>query len=712
MSQEIDDLLKKCVELREGGRLEEAILSARRATNIDPKSANAWWQLGLSVAKKDGDALALDPFKKTVELAEGFAYGWYRLGNAYKKLEMINEAVEAWESACENDEDSELARYKLIDAYNERGQESEKEKLFDQLVQLENRDKLRAYDYHLLAMAHHNKGNYLNAIPYYKKYFAQRSDKYGCTNLSLAYSSTQVGQDLDASDWCRLALTLDEDYERARKHYEKLQPKLNATKEGALRFLKNNELISKDKWYTNYVNPFELLQLTEADDADELDTKEIQKAKKLLLQEIELEDGVIDWMPGLKIDKSRAIKLADELTDQKTRLCHHLVFKHKPLLNFLSRGDVAHFLFDKDHFPEEVITTFVENDEFAKWIGDVFAKQYDELFAAALSSKRIEIIKPLLDGRRFVPIEDEDRCFATGVRYSADFLDDLKAAQARFEKTKPSIQDIRFVLGKKNLDKILEILPHAFQDIQTEAAQTIRNIAIDIYNKHGDADLSKEVLGIATSFANKSPSVKVRMEKDLSKINELIQEEKKDESHLSFGDVPFKITREGVKYGDKFLKNSETETLRWGIAITNTSGIKVYEFKMAFGGKGSFAINVSWKASTDIKKQDDLFQQCVSAIFSYILPSVIERIQSELRGGRAVYIGGVPATKGGVMLKAKGWFSEKEEFCPWASLSSEIKNGSAEITSSMNSKAGASLSLADIDNAWILHILINQGMMK
>ena len=85
MTSAADDLVKKAVELREAGRIDEAIIAARRATSIDPDDANTWWQLGLAIFEKDGAAAAIGHFKKTVELAEGFAYGWHRLGAAYKK---------------------------------------------------------------------------------------------------------------------------------------------------------------------------------------------------------------------------------------------------------------------------------------------------------------------------------------------------------------------------------------------------------------------------------------------------------------------------------------------------------------------------------------------------------------------------------------------------------------------------------------------------
>jgi tetratricopeptide (TPR) repeat protein len=711
MSTEIDDLVKKCVELREAGRLEEAILVARRATSIDTDNANAWWQLALAVAEKDDDAAALEYFKQTVELADNFGYGWHRLGDAYKSQNMLEGAVEAWETALEYDDDYDRTRYNLVDVYNSRKLASDAENLFDHLVELETRDSLRTYDYHLLAIAHHNKGNFLNAIPLYKKYLSQKNDVYGYTNLSLAYSSQLIGQELDAADCCNVALRLDPTFEKAKELLSGLEPNLHRLKFKVLEFEINHKLISDDLWFENYLNPFELLQL-ESESMSELEIKDIQKAKKILLQEIDLEDGIIEWLPNLKIDRSRAIKIADELINETLRDYHLQVFNFKPLVNFLSRGDLSLFLYDESATPTDLLSTLELDEDFVEWLSEIFYKQYDLLFSAALSGRNIDVIEAMLDGRRFVNAKYEDKCFTTGVRYSTGLLNELKVEQKKAEAIKPTIQTIKKILNDGNLGRILETLPPAFQEVQTEAAEIIRQISVDTYNHHSDADLAKEILGMTTNFAKKSSSFKIKMEKDIVKLEELIKEEKENESHLVFGKTIFNITREGVTHGDSFIKASEAETLRWGLAVTNSSGYKTYEFSMVIGGKGSRTIKAKWASSNDIKKQDDLFKKCVSAIFSYIFPNVIDKIRTDLSNGRTVYIGELPITMDGITLKAKGWFSDKYEKCSWGSLRSEINNGNAVITSSVNPKAEASLPLADVDNAWILHILISEGMMK
>lgn len=61
----------------------------------------------------------------------------------------------------------------------------------------------------------------------------------------------------------------------------------------------------------------------------------------------------------------------------------------------------------------------------------------------------------------------------------------------------------------------------------------------------------------------------------------------------------------------------------------------------------------------------------------------------------------------GVTFTIDGWFSNKQEICPWRRLRSEIDNGEVVITDISNSKCKISLPLATVDNAIALHLMIN-----
>ena len=95
-----------------------------------------------------------------------------------------------------------------------------------------------------------------------------------------------------------------------------------------------------------------VLQLEES---EEPDAKTIQRAKKKLLQEIDVNDGKVSWLNDYPLDKSRALGLEDELHDEKKRGYHWAIFRNKLLLRFLTHGDIGHFLYADNYFPRATL---------------------------------------------------------------------------------------------------------------------------------------------------------------------------------------------------------------------------------------------------------------------------------------------------------------------------------------------------------------------
>jgi hypothetical protein len=120
-------------------------------------------------------------------------------------------------------------------------------------------------------------------------------------------------------------------------------------------------------------------------DLDDLDAKTLQRLKKSLLQEIDLEDGAVSWLPGVSIDKSRAISVCEELNDEDDRAFHWYVFQNKPLLGFLCRGSHEHFLVDEEDSPLDIIEILDEEGVgFREWLSEPFAAQYDRVLSRVL----------------------------------------------------------------------------------------------------------------------------------------------------------------------------------------------------------------------------------------------------------------------------------------------------------------------------------------
>lgn len=705
MTSAAANLVKNAVELRESGRLDEAIVVAERATRVDPDDANSWWQLGLATAEKIGAEAAIPYFEKTVELANQFAYGWHRLGMAYKETDRLDDAINSWEKAVELDDDRVDSLDKLADAYGERKFDGDEEKRFEVLKLLDEKGEIAPLDLNTLGNAYYKNKDFHKAIRCYRRYADHDSGPVGYFNLGLALFSPEVGQDADAVDAWRRALARDATYERAKTQLSKALPRLLALQK---RVLANKApLVGQDQWYANYINPFELLNLIDIDDPFGLDVKTIQRAKKALFQEIELEDGRVEWCPGLHIDKSQAIKVSDELTDEDSRYWHHLVYESKPLLEFLSRGKLDHFLVDEVE-PSIDTLDMIEKfpGEFEQLIGARFATQFDLLLTKAIEKREVDYIECLLHGRRWVSPGHEDKCFEGAMRQTERLLEPLNKAADRFEKVKPSLEAVRAELAQGNAGRILAMLPSTFQTVQSKATALIRSISISAYNDHSDADLAKEILALSRPLAAKSPSLLHRIDEDTKILDERIKNESKDEAFLTYQGASYSITRKAVIFGDQILLVKDVSTIRWGITVSRAGTVTTHAYSFAVGGKGAKVLLLSWSAYEKLDAQMALFNKFTNAAFAYLMPRIVEIIKKDLDDNQTVRIGVAPVSKDGITFTIEGWFSSKQETCPWRRLRSEIDNGEVVITDSSNSKCKISLPLITVDNAIPLHLLI------
>ena len=703
MSDEAPEFIKKAVEFRESGRSAEAVIAAKRATTLDEADANAWWQLGLALAQEKSENDACSAFEKTVELSPRFAFGWQRLGLCYSKLDMQEEAIESWEHAIElSDERYDSMRH-LINAYGRRKDDGDDDKRFELLKHLDQAEQL--FDDHInaLGIAYYNRKDYHKAIELWKSYALVCNAPLGYFNMGLAYSQKEVGQMLDAVDIWRMAIDFDPEYKSPVAEIERIMPSLIRVGEAVLS--RKRTLIQPGQWYENYINPFQLLALDDVDDPDAIDTKIIQKARKSLLQEIELEEGKIDWMPNLTIDRSLAIKIVEDMEDDSLRKHHYMVFENKPLLEFLSKGTLELFIVDPDESPISFLDTLEASSSFASWLSRRFTPQYNLVLGQAVESKCIPEVECLLSGRRWVVSEDDDKCFESSHRSLGRFLEPLRIAREKAKKTKPNPVEIKNILTKDGLTELISKLPIAFQEEKSEAATLIRGISIDAYNVHDDADLAMSILSLSTPFVERMPSLLHQFQEDKDALKERIEETHKDDALLTIKDTPYEITRAGIRFGDLRISIENIEAIRWGVLITHEHGLKKHSFKIVVTGYKTKPAIMEWFSTNNIEEQEKLFNKLVDAAFSYIIPNIIEKIKDELDQGRLLRIGEAPLSKEGVTFTIDGWFGSKTETCPWDRLRADLSNGDLILTDPANRKARITMSLRDTDNSFILYML-------
>jgi len=699
---EAEQYVRKATELRTDGRVEEAILAARKATSLAPDSANAWWQLAMAQEVKDGLAASIPALRKTMEFAPTFAPGWCQLGWANKKTGQLNEAVGYYERALEEDSEHVRTLKLYAEALKERDFSGDKQKRTDAYKSLRDLNELDSDGYFALAYALSEMGEDLGAAKAYEVYASLEATATGYNNLGVAYS--RLGRKLDAADAYRFAMLLDETLELPKSNLPKLLPPLQQLRSQVLAHGKS--YLDQDNWYKNYINPLELLGINDWDEVKD-DPKALQKRKKALYHEIELEEGRISWVPGLTLDKSTAMAACEQLSETQRFSNHKAVFARNALMRFLTRGDLEHFLIEEDN-PEDFgsgqFPVIWEDKDYVAWVGPMFAAQYDLVLSKALEKGHLDVLQCLFHGRRVVSSAQEDRCFEGARRLLSRLMEPLhKLSKSSDNKVKVRLSDVQGALQSNGLDKLLAALPAEFRDLSVDAFDCIRNITVNTWNATYDAEVALGILKLSETVAQVSPATKHHYDEDLKKLNEKLAESKKDEAHLNFKDKALAITKAGVSFGAQRMAPNEIVAVRWGLVYTSNSP-PTARFNIVFTDRQGAVIDVNW-SSTQIDEQKKLWGTLVDALFAYLIDDIKSNFMSSLRGPYGVTVGGLKVTEQGVEFVVDGWFSNKKTICPWNRLQSEISNGNVIVSDPLERKARAEIPLSSTDNGFFLHLL-------
>jgi tetratricopeptide (TPR) repeat protein len=697
MSEASKELSDKATILRNEKKFDEALLKAKSAANIDPTFANAWWEIALCNNELKNTDAALDAFVKTLELSKDFAYGWAMYGKTLNLAGKKSEAIEALEKALEINDSERNALIELMSIYD--FDVENKPKFINYLIKFEESYGLTVPHYiNVLGNHYLVEGNNHLAISCYKRVFDKPEFPYGRHNAGLAYS--QLSQLLNALDIWAINLQNYPDYEASATEFGKktllLREMAEAIREAYRVRLPNTE------WHEIYLSPFSLLDFEDDAELDDIEPRVIQTYRKRLLQEIDLEDGKISWMNDLYVDKSRAIGICDELSNESIFSYHAKVFKYKPLLNFLSKGDISFFLTEPLDDLLEILDELSWNDEFADWLTPTFAKQFDNVFKKSVSNEAIYFA--MLGGRLLVSDSHIDACFENSRREIDKMLLPLRDEAKSCEKIKPSYEQIKSLVEGNNLAKKLKALPVQFNDLQDEAAKILRSIAIDVNNQYDDSDSSRKILELSKQFTFYKSSMQKKLEEDAKTIDEIINNQRKEESVLNFGKIESYIKKDGVRHGETFIPVDEVEAVRWGATITRENYSTSYKFSMVISGAGEI-INLSWSAPSETDKLKELFDKHVGALLTFIFPTLLAKTKEQLSSGETIRVGSSKLTQYGVQFETKGWFSAKSHNVPWAKVKADLTNGMLKICSIDNHSDKIEMPLKDTDNVFVLYIL-------
>lgn len=378
----------------------------------------------------------------------------------------------------------------------------------------------------------------LGTAYYHEKRFNQAAECYNASaklqpsavqfyNLGLALSQPEVSRDLDAADaFCR-SLQLNHDFHKAREQLDALLDKLRPVWAQAI--IESEDLQRNEEAYQHYLNPFEAFNLADVS-VEQVDAKTVQRARKQLLQELQLNDGCVSWLGDLLLPEYRVRELEDDLKEPAKREFHWRVYCNKPLLRFLTFGDLFHF-----HPGEELdpnTPSLLEGEPaFLQFLSTPFAAQYRLILKRAMAQGKLNVVSILCAGRHCVkPYSDEER-----FRCVEDHIWEVKQALDRAKDEGPQewpqpYSRVVAVLHEHHLVKILHLFPGQFTRERTEVAGVLRNLSLEANNDHDDARKALSLLQVSMKIVS-DDNVREILGKDIATLtHNLKQSARADQS--------------------------------------------------------------------------------------------------------------------------------------------------------------------------------------
>ena len=701
MTEKTKVYTQKAVELRNEGRFDEAILASRKAIGLDERDANGWWQLALAQAEKDGPLAARTALKRVTELVPGFAAGWCELARASHKAGEHDAAAQQFEAALEADSGHtrSLISYEFL--LKTRKGEGDNARRLQLLRQLEHQGDLSEDRHFDLAFLLAEAGEKLEAIHIYESLLQSRGTEATFFNVALLYRS--VGRHADAFD----AFTVS--VEKAPGEQVNVEGRANALK----RLQAVDEKIPDrwspylppEDWYQHYVNPFMLLKTCDLADLQN-DPKAFQKARQALYREIDLEDGKVEWVAGLSIDRSTAMAMLERLSNADHWTAHEKPFYDSSLRDFMERGTLVHFLPAAGSTDGGHSIARLAEVETLRILGPCFAAQFDLVLTKAISAGDIAVIECLLGGRRWVLPEHEELCFAGAKRALERLLEPIIAMHSQADERTIRRAEIELALKVSRLEDIIAHLPAEFHAIHRQFASLLRSFSVSLYNREGNAEEAIAILQWGKRCTTYSPAIAQQIEEDEKFLNEIISKERASEAHFSVKGQEFSITKYGITFGAAKIPATNCVGARWG-SVQTAGNPATFRFRLAFTARGGAEIDVNWTTGLDLEAQEALFSSATSAIFAHILNPLLVNFRTRLRDGGTEQIGPLQVREGGVTFQVQGWWSSKEIKSEWRNLRSEISNGAVTIRDSTNPKCVVTLPFEQTNNAILLHIMCN-----
>ena len=229
-----------------------------------------------------------------------------------------------------------------------------------------------------------------------------------------------------------------------------------------------------------YVNPIEILGLSNATNTISIDNEIIKKAKRKLFADIDLSDnGVLEYY-GLQLTKGNCEKAIDELTNNDIKEFYLYLANNKTLNEFLASGKDAIF----KNFKQESIYKL---PEFIKFISPYFTPKFDKALLAAFENDNADLTKAILNTSTLIAQTDLNSAFksvSNNIQNKIAEIDeitkDIKNEESAYDED--DIEHVVQLVKEHFPTNTLNCLPQYFQSQILKIANSINYLSNSIWD--------------------------------------------------------------------------------------------------------------------------------------------------------------------------------------------------------------------------------------
>lgn len=256
-------------------------------------------------------------------------------------------------------------------------------------------------------------------------------------------------------------------------------------------------------------------------------------------------------------------------------------------------------------------------------------------------------------------------------------------------------------------------------DLSYEVAHVIRNLGLDLFNKHDMLDTVNRLTKVLQELFAELPEMVERLDQDAETLDEIHGNRKEAQKRsnewekeiyyqaeigLVFKDT-LRISTKGIEWKGKCFPLDSITWVKWGAVNHSINGVQTgTDYTIAVGDNRSSAVIET--------RKNEIYSTFTDKLWRAVCTRLLKEILTTLKNGKSISIGGTVIDDSGVQLTKHKFFGNETEYRDWGKVTYVSSAGSLFITAQDDKKVYVSLPYLSTPNAHILEAMIRLSFKK